>query len=81
MGGVMFMFYILPLTLCAWFLGGPIALALGGYAAKRVRSGQGNPLDGQLANSGILLSRVMLWGSVSLLFLVLFLQLLRASLR
>jgi hypothetical protein len=81
MGGVMFLFYIFPLTLCAWFLGGPIALALGGYAAKRVRSGEGTIRDGKLAGAGIILSRVMLWGGVGLLLLVCFLGLLRASVR
>ena len=81
MGGVMFLFYIFPLTLCAWFLGGPIALALGGYAAKRVRSGEGTIRDGELAGAGIFLSRAMLWSGVGLLLLVCFLGLLRASVR
>jgi len=70
MGGVMAIFCIFPITLGAWLVGGPTALALGGYAAKRVRSGKGTPLDGELARYGILLSRVMLWGWVSLLLLL-----------
>lgn len=81
MGGVMFIFYIFPLSLCAWFVGGPIALALGGYAAKRVRSGEGTIHDGKLAGAGILLSRAILWSGVGLLLLVCFLGLLRASVR
>ena len=80
MGGVMLIFYMFPITLGAWLVGGPMALALGGYAAKRVRSGKGIPLDGELAESGILLSRGMLWSGVGLLLLVCFDGLLRAFL-
>jgi hypothetical protein len=70
--GVMFVLFIFPLNVCAWFVGGPIALALGGYAAKRVRSGEGTIRDGELAAAGILLSRVSLWSGVHLLLLVRF---------
>ena len=81
MGGVMFIFYIFPLSLCAWFVGGPIALALGGYAAKRARSGEGTISDAKLAGAGIVLSRAILWSGVGLLLLVCFFGLLRASVR
>ena len=72
MGGVVAILIIFPITLGAWLVGGAIALALGGYAAKRVRLDKGNPFDEELAKAGIFLSRIMLWGWVSL-FLLLFL--------
>jgi hypothetical protein len=81
MGGVVFIFRIFPLTLCAWFVGGPIALALGGYAAKRVQSGGGTIHDEKLAVAGIVLSRAILWSGVGLLLLVCLLGLLRACVR
>ena len=81
MGGIVFIFYIFPLTLCGWLVGGPVALALGGCAAKRVQSGKGTRRDGELAGAGIILSRVMLWGGVALLLYPVGLGLLRAILR
>ncbi len=81
LGALVFVVYIFPLTLGAWFAGGPVAPALGGCAAKRVRSGKGTSRHGELAWAGILLSRVMLWGGVGLRLLVLFLGLVRAAVR
>ena len=81
MGGVMFIVYIFPISLGVWIVGGPIALALGGYAAKRVRSGAGTAGDGTLARVGIWLSRAILWMGVGLLLISFFLGMLRSCVR
>jgi hypothetical protein len=60
---------VIPLTLILWIIGGPVALTLGHRGLERVRAGK--DLDSQLARGGIFLSRLMLWGGIVMLFLVL----------
>jgi hypothetical protein len=68
-GGMVITLGVIPLTLILWIIGGPVALTLGHRGLERVRPGKDR--DPQLARGGIFLSRLMLWGGIMMLFLVL----------
>jgi hypothetical protein len=68
-GGMVITLGVIPLTLILWIIGGPVALTLGHRGLERVRPGKDR--DPQLARRGIFLSRLMLWGGIMMLFLVL----------
>ncbi len=71
-GGLVLTFLVLPLTLGAWTVGGPIALALGGRALKHLGQDAGETSECRLARTGVWLSRAMFWcGVVWLLFMIL----------
>jgi hypothetical protein len=68
-GGLMITFIVLPLTLGAWGVGGPIALALGGRALRELGEGESNKEERRLARIGVWLSRVLLWAGVAWLLI------------
>ncbi len=71
-GGLALTIIIFPLTLGAWFVGGPVALALGGRAIKRLGPGEADHSERRFARTGILLSRTLFWAGVAwLLFTIL----------
>jgi hypothetical protein len=68
-GGLAITLIVLPLTLGAWLIGGPIALALGGRAMKRLGQGEADKSERGFAQTGVLLSRVLLWAGVAWLLI------------
>jgi hypothetical protein len=54
-----------------WIVGGPVALALGHRGIDRAYTAGGTGLLQWLALAGIVLRRLMLWGGIGLLSLVL----------
>jgi hypothetical protein len=68
-GGLALTLIVLPLTLGAWIVGGPIALALGGRALKSLGEGEASKDERRLARIGVWLSRVLLWAGVAWLFI------------
>jgi len=68
-GGMVITLGVIPLTLILWIIGGPVALTLGHRGLERVRPDTAR--DQWLALAGIALSRLMLWGGIVMLFLVL----------
>ncbi len=68
-GGLALTFIVLPLTLGAWVVGGPVALALGGRAFKGRGEGEADKDERRLARIGVLLSRLLLWAGVAWLLI------------
>jgi len=68
-GGLILTFFVLPLTLGAWVVGGPLALALGGRALKSLGAGEADKGKRRVAQIGVLLSRVLLWAGVAWLLI------------
>ena len=64
-GAIALTLIVMPSTLGAWLLGGPIALALGGHAMKRLGQGETVKDSRRIAQAGVLLSRLMFWAGVA----------------
>jgi len=62
-------FVVLPLSFGAWFVGGPVALSLGGRAMKNTSSSETAASERRIARVGIFLSRLLLWGGIAFLAL------------
>ena len=70
-GGMVITFVVLPVMFGCWLVGGPFALALGRRGLRQAALSQRPSRDRRLAQAGIVLSHLMLWGGVALLALAL----------
>jgi hypothetical protein len=61
-GGMIITFVVLPLMLCCWFAGGPVALLSGHYALHQIHAGMRSEGDRRLARTGLVLGWILTLG-------------------